>query len=189
MISLALEKGETVVIEQRTAVATSRDLAPGTAEDRLTDAPWDDLLAEHAVVWAERWAKSDVCSSGDDAAPLSWRAALYHLLRAHVPGDNRVAIAAKGYAGDAYFGHFFWDTEMYLLPFFLYTQPALARSLVEFRVQGLRGARRYGYPGARIPREANGHGDNCCPNWQYADHEVHVTADVAYGQAHYGPSP
>ncbi|HPD31148.1 MAG TPA: glycosyl hydrolase family 65 protein, partial [Phycisphaerae bacterium] len=94
-----------------------------------------------------------------------------------------------GYAGEAYWGRYFWDTEMFLLPFYLYTNPVRARTLVDFRVQSLAGAKenanRYGYPGARSAWESDAEGRECCPNWQYADHEVHVTADVVYGLAHY----
>jgi len=114
---------------------------------------------------------------------------LFHLLRAHVADDPRVAIDAKGYAGEAYWGRYFWDTEMFLLPFYLYTDPARARTLVDFRIHSLNGARanaaRYGYPGARYAWESDPAGNECCPNWQYADHEVHVTADVVYGLEHY----
>ncbi|MEI6970933.1 MAG: glycosyl hydrolase family 65 protein, partial [bacterium] len=132
---------------------------------------------------------ADVLIEGDDEAQLAMRASVYHLLRAHVPGDSRVAIDAKGYAGEAYWGRFFWDTEMYLLPFYLYTDPLRARTLVDFRVRALPGARdnaaSYGYRGARYPWESDSDGRECCPNWQYRDHEIHVTADVAYAMAHY----
>jgi kojibiose phosphorylase len=113
---------------------------------------------------------------------------MFHLLRAH-PDDDRVAIDAKGYAGEAYWGRFFWDTEIYLLPFYLYTDPARARSLVNFRVRTLGGAlanaARYGYRGAKYAWESDAQGAECCPNFQYADHEIHISADVVYGMAHY----
>ena len=105
------------------------------------------------------------------------------------PLDGRVAVCAKGSAGEAYFGHFFWDTEIYLLPFYLYTRPEAARALMEFRVHTLPGAERnaalYGYRGARFPWESSVSGDEQCPNWQYADFEVHVTADVVHALRHY----
>ena len=114
---------------------------------------------------------------------------IYHLLRSVNPDDSRVAVCAKGYSGEAYFGHFFWDTEVYLLPFYLYTNPELAKKLVEFRIQTLPGAmanaKAYGYPGARYPWESSVSGEEQCPNWQYADHEIHVTADVVHGIWHY----
>jgi trehalose/maltose hydrolase-like predicted phosphorylase len=184
--------GERVVIEKRSVVTTSRDLVARNGDRILRECAgirFDELVSEHCRVWEERWRASDVVIEGDSDSQLAMRCSIYHLLRAHVPGDDRVAIDAKGYAGDAYWGRFFWDTEMYLLPFFAYTDPAKARTLVGFRLQALDGARetaaQYGYRGARYPWESDSLGRECCPNWQYRDHEVHVTADVAYGLAHY----
>ncbi len=181
-----------LVIEKRTAVATGRDLQPRDPAETLRAVAMESfsqLHQPHAAVWAKRWDASDVIIEGDDRSQMAMRAAVYHLLRVHVPGDCRVAVDAKGYAGDAYFGRFFWDTEMYLLPFYLYTNPADARTLVDFRVQGLDGARanarRYGYRGARYAWESDPAGNECCPNWQYCDHEIHVTAAVVYGLVHY----
>lgn len=181
-----------LVITKHTVVATGRDLRPCDAAAALTDAQrqsYEALHAEHAAVWAQRWAACDVLVEGDAEAQRALRVALFHLLRCHVPGDPRVAIDAKGYAGEAYWGRFFWDTELFLLPFFLYTAPDNARTLADFRVQSLAGARenarRYGYAGARYAWESDSAGRECCPNWQYADHEAHVTADVAYGLVHF----
>ncbi|HPF37989.1 MAG TPA: glycosyl hydrolase family 65 protein [Phycisphaerae bacterium] len=180
------------VIEKRTAIATSRDLESASAQQRLAEVEsmdFDALKAEHVEHWRSRWATCDIEIDGDEDAQRSVRAALYHLLRVHVPDDSRVAIDPKGYAGDAYWGRYFWDTEMFLAPFYAHTAPARARTLVDYRVQSLPGARRnadrYGYAGARYAWEADDRGDECCPNWQYADHEVHVTADVAHGFAYY----
>jgi kojibiose phosphorylase len=100
-----------------------------------------------------------------------------------------VAIDAKGYAGDAYWGRFFWDTEAYLLPFYAHVDPPRAKTLVDFRVRTLPGAKenaeRYGYAGARYAWESDPRGLEMCPNWHYADHETHVTADVVYGFDYY----
>ena len=191
LAEVELPAGEELALEKRTAVVTSRDAAPVATDGWLADEderPFEQLHAEHAAEWRRRWEACDVIIEGDPEAQLAVRTALYHLLRAHVP-DSRVAIDAKGYAGEAYWGRYFWDTEMYLLPFFLYTDPAKARTLADFRVHSLPGARanaeRYGYPGARYAWESDAGGYECCPNWQYADHEIHVTADVVYGLAHY----
>ncbi len=189
---LTLRPGEPLVVEKRTAVTTSRDLDEADAARVLDEAaalPYEDLLAEHAGVWEARWDASDVVIEGDAESQLAIRAAVYHLLRALVRGDPRVAIGAKGFAGEAYRGHFFWDTEMYMLPFYLYTAPASARSLVDFRVQTLAGARRlarrYGCRGARYAWMSDTEGQECCPHWQIADHQVHVTAAAVYGLAHW----
>jgi kojibiose phosphorylase len=181
-----------LTIEKRTEVTTSRDLdavAAGINLRSVEALAYGQLHTEHAAVWAQRWAACDVTIGGDAAASIAMQTSIYHLLRCHVTDDSRVTIDAKGYAGDAYFGRFFWDTEMYLLPFFLYTDPPRARTLVDFRVGCLaaaqENARAYGYRGARYPWESDGAGREQCPSWQYRDHEVHVTGDVAYGLAHY----
>ncbi len=188
---LALPGGQPVVIEKRSTVATSIDREATEAVtllDDCHDTPWEQLAATHAAEWAARWARSDVRCEGCERTQQAMRASLYHLLRAH-PRDARVAIDAKGYAGDAYFGRFFWDTELNLLPFFLYTQPELARQLCDFRRNTMAGARDNaagrGYPGARFAWESDDRGHENCAAWQYADHEVHVTADVVYAWEHY----
>lgn len=183
--------GGSVTVEKRTAVVTSRDLEPIRPEQVLAEAAgktWDTLLAEHAAVWEARWEASDVVIEGDPASQAAIRASVYHLLRTPARGDPRVAVGAKGFAGEAYRGQFFWDTEMYLIPFHLYTHPPAARPLAEFRIRTLPAARalatRFGYPGARYPWQTDTRGEECGAQWQYTDLEVHVTAAVAYGLAH-----
>ena len=186
--AIPLHAGQSITFEKATLVTTNIDEGELILSDfDSLDTPFDTLLAEHAAVWQRRWEHADVRISGDNHSQIALRAALYHLLRAH-PGHDRVAIDPKAYAGDAYRGLYFWDTEMYLLPFFLYTDPERARMLTDFRIRTLSGAQRnaaeFGYAGARYPWEGDADGIEQCPNWQYRDHEVHVTADVVYGLAH-----
>ncbi len=160
----------------------------------------NEYLSEHSLdineeyrlsekKWAELWADSRIEIAGDDSSQYAVNFSIYHMLRCIDINDSRVAICAKGFAGEAYFGHFFWDTEIYLLPFYLYTNPELAKSLVEFRINTLDGAKinakKLGYNGARYPWESSVSGEEQCPNWQYADNEVHITADVVFGLWHY----
>ena len=189
--------GKSVVIEKRVAVSTSRDLVQKHGWEVLKDAKsfsYEQLFEEHKKYWEKRWEKSDVVIESNDKSDesqVALRSSLFHLLRCHVTGDPRVAIDAKGTAGDIYYGRFFWDTEIYLVPFFLYTDPERAKTLVDFRVETLAGAKRNaergGYKGARFPWESDAQGNDCCPpgNWQYRDHEIHITADVVYAFAHY----
>jgi trehalose/maltose hydrolase-like predicted phosphorylase len=188
-----LRPGETFVFEKRSAVSTSRDLDDLSALDALAEvegATYDELFEEHAAVWKARWEAADVeIDADDEKSQLATRLSIYHLLRAHVEDDPRVAIDAKGYAGDAYWGRFFWDTEVYLLPFYAHVDPKRAKTLVDFRVRALAGAKQnakqYGYNGARFPWESDPRGLEMCPNWHYADHETHVTADVVFGFQYY----
>jgi trehalose/maltose hydrolase-like predicted phosphorylase len=190
--NLRLPSNQPLLIEKRTAVATSRDRPARSAAAWLADAhphPFELLQSEHVGVWGMRWRHHDVVIEDDLQSQLALRASLYHLLRAHPGAGSGLPIDGKGYAGEAYWGRYFWDSEMFLLPFYLYTDPPRARTLTDFRINTLDGARenarRYGYPGARYAWESDAKGNECCPNWQYADHEVHVTADVVYGLAHY----
>jgi trehalose/maltose hydrolase-like predicted phosphorylase len=74
-------------------------------------------------------------------------------------------------------------------PFYIYTDPDRAKTLVDFRIQSLPGAREnaedYGYSGARYGWESDDRGRDSCAAWQYRDHQIHVTADVVYGMVHY----
>lgn len=184
-----LQAGTPIKLEKRTALITDFDREPLIIGDLLKlETPAEALQTAHEAVWKTRWDVSDVLIEGDEESQLAMRLSLYHLLRAH-PNDSRFAIDPKAYAGDAYRGLYFWDTEMYLLPFFLYTDPDRARMLTDFRINTLKGAQinaqEYGYEGARYPWEGDIDGIDQCPAWQYRDHEVHVTADVVYGFLHY----
>lgn len=150
---------------------------------------YDDEYMRSYDCWKSLWESSRIKIKGDADAQLAVDFSTYHMLRSINQSDNRVAICAKGYAGEAYFGHYFWDTEVYLLPFYLYTNTKLAKSLVEFRIKTLPGAMknavRYHYDGAKYSWESSIYGDEQCPNWQYADNEIHITADVVFGLWHY----
>ncbi|MCR5756003.1 MAG: glycoside hydrolase family 65 protein, partial [Acetatifactor sp.] len=157
--------------------------------DEAKELGFETLCERHAKVWEKKWAETDIKIVGDDAAQLAIRMAAYHLNRADHEDDPRVAICAKGYAGEAYCGRYFWDTEINMLPFFIHTNPKGARNLILFRFKTLEGAKRnaagYGYSGARYAWESSVTGEEECACWQYADHEIHVTADIIYAMMHY----
>src|SRR5262249_57219783 len=69
------------------------------------------------------------------------RFAGYHLISAANPDDERISIGARALTGDAYLGHVFWDTEIFLLPFYTYTWPTAARTLLLYRFRTLEAAR------------------------------------------------
>ena len=123
------------------------------------------------------------------------RFAVYHLTSAANPEDERVSVGARGLTGDAYFGHVFWDTEIYLLPFYTAVWPEAARALLMYRYHTLPGARAKAArwatrarstPGnrptpARRPRPSAWLG----PTAQMIDiltgrMEHHISADIAY---------
>jgi trehalose/maltose hydrolase-like predicted phosphorylase len=154
------------------------------------------VLEDHQRQWAERWALSDIQVEGDESAQRALRFAAYHLNSAANPEDERVSIAARALTGDAYLGHVFWDTEIYLLPFYTYTWPSAARALLMYRYHTLPAARakaeRLGYRGALYAWESADTGEETTPDVVIGPdgrpvailagrQEHHISADIAYG--------
>ena len=100
---------------------------------------------EHIVVeqrgWLDEfWANSDIELRGDDRAQQALRWNLFQLAQASARTQEQ-GVAAKGVTGGGYDGHYFWDTEVYVVPFLAYTMPEAARKIVRFRWQMLDAAR------------------------------------------------
>ena len=193
--------GQIVCFERTVAVARSdaEGLDPGReARDKLEVARhlgWRGVLAEHEAAWASRWRCSDVEVEGDAAAQRALRFAIYHLNSAANPADERVSIGARALTGDDYHGHVFWDTEIFLLPFYILTWPEAARALLMYRFHTLDAARaksaRMGWRGALYAWESADTGAETTPEQvvgpdrQIIDilcgkEEQHISADVAY---------
>jgi kojibiose phosphorylase len=125
------------------------------------------------------------------------RFGVYHLLISANEADPTVNIGAKSLSGEGYRGHVFWDTEILMLPFFVFTRPETARSLLGYRQHTLAGARSNarstGTAGARYAWESADSGLEECPvftpdgshRFWARDEELHVSADVAYGVMRY----
>ncbi|WP_026733675.1 glycoside hydrolase family 65 protein [Fischerella sp. PCC 9605] len=201
--TLQVEPGKAVSLEKIITLYTSRE-TPTPAEAamiRLVAAPsYSTLLAAHIAAWDGVWQESDVIIEGDRLAQLSVRYNLFQLLAVAPRYDDRVSIPPKTLSGFAYSGHIFWDTEIFILPLLIHTQPALARNLLNYRYHTLRGARRkaqeMGYKGAFYAWESASTGDEVTPRWVSdpngkqvriwcGDIEVHINTDVAYGAWQY----
>ena len=103
---------------------------------------------------------------GDEEAQRALRFATYHLIAAVNPADEHISIGARGLTGEAYRGHVFWDTEIYMLPFYVFTDPPAARALLMYRYHTLDAARRSqgpGYEGALYAWESADTGDEATP--------------------------
>ena len=98
--------------------------------DHARHAGWRNVVAAHEAAWLSRWHSSDIKIEGDADAQRALRFAVYHLNSAANPADERVSIGARALTGDEYHGHVFWDTEIFLLPFYSLTWPEAARTLL-----------------------------------------------------------
>jgi trehalose/maltose hydrolase-like predicted phosphorylase len=154
-------------------------LAASTVEAGLGYA---GLRRDSDAAWAARW-RSDIVVSGDPRLQRQVRSALFALL-ASVRPDLPWAPSPGGLSSDGYNGHVFWDSETWMYPTLLATEPALARQSLEYRVQRLAAARRYaaesGSAGARFPWESALSGGEETPAFANTGKwEVHVNADIA----------
>jgi trehalose/maltose hydrolase-like predicted phosphorylase len=158
---------------------------------------FDALLAEHTALWRARWEACDIQIDGDPAAQQALRFSLYHLLSIVPAHTEGASIPARGMSGQMYKGAIFWDTEIFMLPFFTHVFPALARNLLLYRYHTLDGARRkareYGYRGAFYAWESQDTGDDACTLFNvtdvftnrpmrtyFRDKQVHISADIPY---------
>ncbi len=158
------------------------------------------LLQEHTDAWKLLWTMGDVRIRGDADAQRKIRFSVYHLLSAVNPEDERVSIGARGLTGEGYLGHVFWDTDIFLMPFYTAIWPAAARALLLYRHHTLDAARtraqRLGYRGALYAWESADNGEDVTPRSvrlpdgsllavQCGEAEQHISADVAYAVWHY----
>ncbi|MEA1834898.1 glycosyl hydrolase family 65 protein [Methylobacterium durans] len=193
--------GEVAEFARLVAVAwaerSAEDPAPlaSAALERSTSVGWRAILQEHEAAWDAHWSDSGIRIDGDDDLQRALRFAVYHLTSAANPDDDRVSIGARALTGDAYFGHVFWDTEIYLLPFYTAVWPEAARALLMYRYHTLPGARAKaelcGFRGALYPWESADTGEETTPESVLGPDgkpieiltgkmEHHISADVAY---------
>ncbi|HEY9801080.1 MAG TPA: glycoside hydrolase family 65 protein, partial [Leptolyngbyaceae cyanobacterium] len=191
---------QTITVEKLVTVFTSREITqPVTAaKEKLAQiSDYTTLLTANKQAWDEVWQKSDIHIEGDPTAAFAVRYNLFQLLIAAPFHDDKVSIPAKTLSGFGYRGHVFWDTEIFILPFFTFTQPALAKNLLTYRYHTINGARRkanhYGFKGAMYAWESADTGDEVTPRWALPDdyygedvriwcrdREIHNSADIAY---------
>ena len=207
-----LEKGDVLTIGKYCNIYTTRDfdtkgmtvqeIQTESLRDlkELAELGYERIAEETEAAWAEQvWDEIPVVIRGNDMDQFAVRFAQYHM-RIMVPAhDNRMNIGAKGLSGEGYRGHCFWDTEIFLLPYYIFTQKDVARKLEEYRYLSLPGAhskaKHNGYRGAMFPWESAWLDDGeVTPEYQDVDIitglpnkvwsgfiEQHITADVAFG--------
>jgi kojibiose phosphorylase len=203
--SFLASPGQTVTVDKLVTVFTSQEVDNPVAAacEKLAQLPdYSILFDAHAQAWDKIWQNSDIVIEGDVTAQLAVRYNLFQLLIAAPDNNDKVSIPAKTLSGFGYRGHIFWDTEIFILPFFIYTQPKLARNLLTYRYHTLPGARRkavhYGYKGAMYAWESADTGDEVTPRWLppndfygddiriwCRDREIHISADIAYAVWYY----
>ena len=158
--------------------------------DRAVRDGFDVLAAAQRANLDRFWDRADVrvqarLNPVRQQQAVRWN--LYQVAQASWRAEG-AGVPAKGLTGQAYEGHYFWDTEVYVLPFLSYTQPRIARNLLRFRHSMLGRAREraaeMSQRGALFPwRTING--EEASSNFQQGTAQYHINADIAYAVMRY----
>ncbi|MES9681888.1 glycosyl hydrolase family 65 [Bacillus sp. AFS001701] len=197
-------------LEKISAVYTSNDLSvedPAlssihTVQENL-DNGYDRLLVSSSIKWNEFWKKKRVIISSKEAIDqVALDFSLYHIEIMTPAHDDRFSVGAKGLTGEGYKGHVFWDTEIFIAPFHLFTDPDVTRNLLRYRYLHIKEAKekatKNGYSGALFPWESAFSGMEETPEYAAINiltgkrqkvasalAEHHIVADIAYSVIQY----
>jgi kojibiose phosphorylase len=204
-IRLRATAGKTYVFHKYFAVFTDHDAVSGPLRDAARDTVrqaralgYPACLEQHNAAWAAKWERCDVQIEGDDEAQHALRYSLLQLLMVAPMTGSANSIPARALSGQVYKGAVFWDTELFMAPFFLHTDPEKAVELMRYRIRTLDGARRKagtegpGYRGAFYAWESQETGDDACSYFNigdpltgrelrtyFRDKQIHISGDVA----------
>jgi len=194
VIAVQAEPGQTIKITKYVSYHTStgvpcRELADRCARTllRAEECGVDALRSDQHARLDEFWQASDVEIVGDDVAQQALRWNLFQLAQASLSTQEQ-GIAAKGVTAGGYDGHYFWDTEVYVVPFLAYTNPVAARNLMRFRWKMLDSARKR----ARELNQVGGlypwrtiNGEEASAYYAAGTAQYHINADVVFALARY----
>jgi trehalose/maltose hydrolase-like predicted phosphorylase len=199
-LTVDVTQGATLVLEKVASFYTSRDHAISECglEARTAIARagrFDKLMTDHVRAWKHLWRRFDVHI--EPAAPakvhvlMLLRLNMFHLLQAvsiHSIGLD-IGVPARGWTGEAYQGHIFWD-ELFIFPFFNHRMPEITRSLLMYRYRRLGEARaaaqRAGYRGAMFPWQSGSNGEEVTQARNLNPRSQHWVPDNSYLQRHVG---
>jgi len=159
------------------------------------------LLYSHTKAWERLWKRADIIVEGAaNDFQTNLRFNIYHLLSCANYDYGFSSIGARTLSGEGYRGHVFWDTEIFLMPFYILNFPQVAKNLLLYRYRRLDKARQLakskGFKGAKFPWESAYTGEEETPSWakdfdgrviKIYTHklEEHISADIAYGVYRY----
>ena len=207
VLRFPVKKGERRSVSVFAAVFTGLDAddPAGAAAALCREARQKDYPAcrrENDRAWQRIWARSGVELEGDEKASRALHASQYYLNSIAPRHAGNLSIPARGLSGQTYKGAVFWDSEIFFFPMFVHTQPEIARSLLRYRIETLRGALKkaeeYGFRGAFYAWESQEGGAEGCTDFNvvdvfthrpvrtyFRDKQIHISADVVYALRRY----
>ncbi|MCK5083454.1 MAG: glycoside hydrolase family 65 protein [Candidatus Omnitrophica bacterium] len=160
----------------------------------------DSLLKSHREEWRKLWDVADVIIAGTADIQKNLRFNIFHMLICGHVDKGFSSIGARTLSGEGYRGHVFWDAEIFMLPFYAYAMPKVAKNMLMYRYfrmdQARDIAKKQGYKGTMYPWESAGTGEEETPTWakdldgkiiriKTNELEHHITADIAFACCHY----
>jgi maltose phosphorylase len=196
--SVELKKGSEAEICKYVAVLTSLNHEESLLKEEgkklrkeAMDSGFENLFEEHAAEWKEKWAHSDIIIEGDTAAQQGIRFNIFQLNQTYTGRDERLNIGPKGFTGEKYGGSTYWDTEAYLIPFYLSTAPQeVSKNLLIYRYKHLQkaieNAKKLGFNnGAALYPMVTMNGEECHNEWEITFEEIHRNGAIAFAIYNY----
>lgn len=188
IVKFNMKSGDKAVVEKYASFYSTADNAKNirglAVEETCRNAAdgFDVLEDEQRAAWARHWQNGDVIIEGNKADRQAVRLSLFHL-RSQLPTINNASIGATGLTGANYSGKVFWDTEMYLMPYYLFTNPETCKGLILYRTKLLDKARKrakeIGNDGA-LYSWCSIDGEETSVVFEASTAEYHINADIAY---------
>lgn len=149
---------------------------------------FDSLVARQHALLDAFWRNAVIEIDGDDAAMAALRLNLFHLFQS-AGRDGHSSAAAKGLTGQGYEGHYFWDTEAFMLPVLAVTAPEIARAMLAYRYETLdaaiANARALNHDRGALYAWRTIAGRECSAHYPSGSAEYHINAAVAYAIGFY----
>jgi alpha,alpha-trehalose phosphorylase len=193
--SVDAEAGKPVHLAKYICYHTSATAPPGELTARVNRTlkravghGFDRIAAGQRAFLDDFWKRGDVkIQAGHERAQQFLRFNLFHLLQGAARAEER-GVPAKGLTGHAYEGHYFWDSEIYVMPYLIYTFPRLARNMLKYRYgildKARKRAREVNQKGALYPwRTING--EEASAYYAAGTAQYHINADIIYGLKKY----
>ncbi|HWR74025.1 MAG TPA: family 65 glycosyl hydrolase domain-containing protein [Bacteroidales bacterium] len=190
--------GDTVEVKKYVAVLSSTNHpVEGIARKAMASAGeaakkgFDAMLDSHIKAWAAKWEMGDIVIHGDISAQQGIRFNIFQLNQTYTGEDPRLNIGPKGFTGEKYGGSTYWDTEAFVLPFYLSTADThVARNLLLYRYKHLEkaieNAAKLGFKnGAALYPMVTMNGEECHNEWEITFEEIHRNGAIAYAIYNY----
>ncbi len=160
----------------------------------------ETLFKNHQEEWGKLWDVADVMIAGTASIQKNLRFNIFHMLACGHSDKGFSSIGARTLSGEGYRGHVFWDAEIFMLPFYAYVMPEVAKNMLLYRYNRMDHARaiakKQGYKGVMFPWESAGTGEEETPTWakdldgkiiriKTNELEHHITADIAFACCQY----